>query len=72
MSLKETCSAVLGHGKKLDKSIIAGVRWLLGTIENSWEKLETRINSDIAEKNEIMKKEREEKKERIRIMKEER
>ena len=68
---QETCSAVLGYGKKLDPSIFAGVRWLLNSIKDNWEKLDVRVKSDIASHKEMKKKEREEKMERIRIQKEE-
>ena len=69
---QEACAAILGQGRKLDKSIKNGMQWLLHTISDQWEKLDARVNKDIAEQREREKQERKERVEIVRKIREER
>lgn len=45
----EPCSAVLGYGKKVDKSIKKGLKWLLNNIAKDYEAITERVQKDTAE-----------------------
>ncbi|XP_044043079.1 ADP-ribosylation factor-like protein 13B isoform X3 [Siniperca chuatsi] len=65
----EPCSAVLGYGKKVDKSIKKGLKWLLNNIAKDYEAITERVQKDTAEQRaqeEQDKKERAERVQRIR------
>ena len=66
------CAAIIGKGKKLDKPIQQGMSWLLNAISSDHEKLDRRVEEDVAELKERKKKEMEEKRERVRKIREER
>ncbi|ELU13265.1 hypothetical protein CAPTEDRAFT_184387 [Capitella teleta] len=68
----ETCSAILGQGKKLDKPIKDGFSWLVGIITSNFEKLDARIRKDVEEMKEKAAQDKKERAERVRKQKEER
>ena len=70
--LQETCAAIITKGKKIDKGITNGFQWLLDTIMNSFEKLDLRVTQDTEEQKMIQDKEKAERKERVRKIREER
>ncbi|XP_010145917.1 PREDICTED: ADP-ribosylation factor-like protein 13B, partial [Eurypyga helias] len=45
----EPCSAIMGSGEKIDKSIKKGLNWLLHTIAEDFDALNERIQRDMAE-----------------------
>lgn len=69
---QEPCSAVIGQGKKLDKSIRNGMSWLVAMIIKDWESLKTRVADDVKVMKQKQAKERKEKQERVRKIREER
>jgi hypothetical protein len=71
-SFQETCSAILGQGKKLDKAIQEGVAWLVGIIISNFDKLNARVQKDVEEMKAKAAQERKERAERVRKQKEER
>ncbi|XP_074155960.1 ADP-ribosylation factor-like protein 13B isoform X2 [Sminthopsis crassicaudata] len=42
----KTCSAMTGTGKKRDAKIICGFDWILGYIQNNYEKLKVQVERD--------------------------
>ncbi|XP_070567727.1 ADP-ribosylation factor-like protein 13B [Ptychodera flava] len=68
----ETCSATLGIGKKMDKSIKSGFKWLLMTISEEWDELGKRVEEETQEQRELEAIEKKERLERVRKIREER
>ncbi|XP_056157294.1 ADP-ribosylation factor-like protein 13B isoform X2 [Lampris incognitus] len=68
----EPCSAVLGYGKKIDKSIKNGLSWLLNIIAKDYEAIAERVQKDTAEQRAQEEKDRKERAERVRQIREER
>ncbi|KAK2089354.1 ADP-ribosylation factor-like protein 13B [Saguinus oedipus] len=68
----EPCSAILGYGKKIDKSIKKGLYWLLHVIARDFEALNERIQKDTAEQHALEEQEKRERAERVRKLREER
>ncbi|KAJ8350648.1 hypothetical protein SKAU_G00257780 [Synaphobranchus kaupii] len=62
----EPCSAVLGYGKKLDKSIKNGLNWLLNNIAKDYEALNERVQKDSAEQRAQEEQDKRERAERVR------
>ncbi|KAF3821391.1 hypothetical protein GH733_010969 [Mirounga leonina] len=68
----EPCSAVLGYGKKIDKSIKKGLYWLLHIIAKDFDALNERIQRDTTEQRALEEQEKRERAERVRKLREER
>ncbi|XP_071397384.1 ADP-ribosylation factor-like protein 13B isoform X3 [Centroberyx affinis] len=68
----EPCSAVLGYGKKIDKSIKNGLNWLLSNIAKDYEAITERVQKDTAEQRAQEDQDRKERAERVRRIREER
>ncbi|KAJ8003340.1 hypothetical protein DPEC_G00147310 [Dallia pectoralis] len=68
----EPCSAVLGFGKKTDKSIKNGFNWLLNNIAKDYEAISERVQKDTAEQRAQEEQEKKERQERVRKIREER
>ncbi|XP_055991420.1 ADP-ribosylation factor-like protein 13B isoform X2 [Sorex fumeus] len=68
----EPCSAVLGYGKKIDKSIKKGLFWLLHIIARDFDALNERIQNDTTEQRALEEQEKRERAERVRKLREER
>ncbi|XP_021094476.1 ADP-ribosylation factor-like protein 13B isoform X2 [Heterocephalus glaber] len=68
----EPCSAVLGYGKKIDKSIKKGLYWLLHIIARDFDALNERIRKDTTEQRALEEQEKRERAERVRKLREER
>ncbi|XP_026059888.1 ADP-ribosylation factor-like protein 13B isoform X3 [Carassius auratus] len=68
----EPCSAVLGYGKKVDKSIRNGLNWLLNNIAKDYEAISERVQRDTAEQKAQEEKDKKERAERVRRIREER
>nr|CAH8868930.1 unnamed protein product [Trichobilharzia regenti] len=68
----EYCCALLLPGKKLDKAIRDGLRWLLRYIESEITTLQSRVHADMARQAREQAIEREARKERVRLAREER
>ncbi|XP_019695129.2 ADP-ribosylation factor-like protein 13B isoform X1 [Leopardus geoffroyi] len=68
----EPCSAVLGYGKKIDKSIKKGLYWLLHIIARDFDALNERIQRDTTEQRALEEQEKRERAERVRKLREER
>ncbi|XP_039600902.1 ADP-ribosylation factor-like protein 13B [Polypterus senegalus] len=68
----EPCSAVLGYGKKLDKSIKKGLGWLLSSIAKDYEALCERVQKDTAEQKAQEERDKRERAERVKRVREER
>ncbi|XP_026220011.1 ADP-ribosylation factor-like protein 13B isoform X2 [Anabas testudineus] len=68
----EPCSAVLGYGKKLDKSIKKGLNWLLSNIAKDYEAITERVQKDTAEQRAQEEQDKKERAERVRQIREER
>ncbi|XP_008567378.1 PREDICTED: ADP-ribosylation factor-like protein 13B [Galeopterus variegatus] len=68
----EPCSAVLGYGKKMDKSIKKGLYWLLNIIARDFDALNERIQKDTTEQRALEEQEKRERAERVRKLREER
>ncbi|XP_040836544.1 ADP-ribosylation factor-like protein 13B isoform X4 [Ochotona curzoniae] len=68
----EPCSAVLGYGKKIDKSIKKGLYWLLHIIARDFDALNERIQKDTLEQRALEEQEKRERAERVRKLREER
>ncbi|XP_052014654.1 ADP-ribosylation factor-like protein 13B isoform X2 [Apodemus sylvaticus] len=68
----EPCSAVLGYGKKIDKSIKKGLYWLLHIIAKDFDALSERIQKDTTEQRALEEQEKRERAERVRKLREER
>ncbi|XP_070814005.1 ADP-ribosylation factor-like protein 13B isoform X4 [Chaetodon trifascialis] len=68
----EPCSAVLGYGKKVDKSIKKGLKWLLNNIAKDYEAITERVQKDTAEQRAQEEQDKKERAERVRRIREER
>ncbi|KAJ7320392.1 hypothetical protein JRQ81_019903 [Phrynocephalus forsythii] len=68
----EPCSAIMGYGKKIDKSIKKGLLWLLHIIAKDFDVLHERIQKDTAEQKAAEEQEKRERAERVRKIREER
>ncbi|XP_008298814.1 ADP-ribosylation factor-like protein 13B isoform X1 [Stegastes partitus] len=68
----EPCSAVLGYGKKVDKSIKKGLNWLLSNIAKDYEAITERVQKDTAEQRAYEEQDKKERAERVRRNREER
>lgn len=68
----ERCCALLAPGKKLDKGIRTGLRWLLAYIDSEWDTLDQRISNDVARQAREQALEREARRERVRLAREKR
>ncbi|XP_051993508.1 ADP-ribosylation factor-like protein 13B isoform X3 [Xyrauchen texanus] len=68
----EPCSAVLGYGKKVDKSIKNGLNWLLSNIAKDYEAISERVQRDTAEQKAQEAQDKKERAERVRRIREER
>lgn len=69
---QEPCSAVLGYGKKVDKSIKRGLGWLLNNIAKDFEAITERVQKDTAEQRAQEEQDKKERAERVRRIREER
>ena len=70
--LQEPCSAVLGYGNKMDKSIKKGLNWLLSNIAKDYEAITERVQKDTAEQRAQEEQDKKERAERVRRIREER
>ncbi|ESO82031.1 hypothetical protein LOTGIDRAFT_135548, partial [Lottia gigantea] len=61
----ETCSAIKGSGKKMDKSIHNGMKWMLSIIGGQWDQLKNRVDEAIRQEDEKRKIEKAERKKRV-------
>ncbi|XP_019475080.1 ADP-ribosylation factor-like protein 13B isoform X1 [Meleagris gallopavo] len=68
----EPCSAVMGYGKKIDKSIKKGLYWLLHIIAKDFDALNERIQRDTTEQKAYEEQKKQERAERVRRIREER
>uniref|UniRef100_A0A1A8GCJ2 ADP-ribosylation factor-like 13b n=1 Tax=Nothobranchius korthausae TaxID=1143690 RepID=A0A1A8GCJ2_9TELE len=68
----EPCSAVLGYGTKVDKSIKKGLSWLLNNIAKDYEAIAERVQKDTAEQRALEEQDKKERAERVRRIREER
>ncbi|XP_005809695.1 ADP-ribosylation factor-like protein 13B isoform X5 [Xiphophorus maculatus] len=68
----EPCSAILGCGKKVDKSIKKGLTWLLSNIAKDYEAIAERVQKDMAEQRALEEQDKKERAERVRRIREER
>ncbi|XP_030060115.1 ADP-ribosylation factor-like protein 13B isoform X2 [Microcaecilia unicolor] len=68
----EPCSAVIGYGKKFDKSIRKGLGWLLQIIAKDFDAINERIQKDTAEQRAQEEQEKQERAARVRKLREER
>ncbi|XP_015260726.1 PREDICTED: ADP-ribosylation factor-like protein 13B isoform X3 [Cyprinodon variegatus] len=68
----EPCSAILGCGKKVDKSIKKGLSWLLSNIAKDYEAIAERVQKDTAEQRALEEQDKKERAERVRRIREER
>ncbi|KAK5623394.1 ADP-ribosylation factor-like protein 13B [Crenichthys baileyi] len=68
----EPCSAILGCGKKVDKSIKKGLNWLLSNIAKDYEAIAERVQKDTAEQRALEEQDKKERAERVRRIREER
>ncbi|XP_076834287.1 ADP-ribosylation factor-like protein 13B [Brachyhypopomus gauderio] len=68
----EPCSAVLGYGRTVDKSIRRGLKWLLSNIAEDYEAIAERVRRDTAKQRAWEEQDRKERAERVRKIREER
>ncbi|KFP88494.1 ADP-ribosylation factor-like 13B, partial [Apaloderma vittatum] len=68
----EPCSAIMGCGKKIDKSIKKGLYWLLHIIAKDFDALNERIQRDTSEQKAYEEQKKLERAERVRRIREER
>ncbi|NXH10416.1 AR13B protein, partial [Bucco capensis] len=68
----EACSAIMGCGKKIDKSIKKGLYWLLQIIAKDFDALNERIQRDTTEQKAYEEQKKLERAERVRRIREER
>ncbi|KFV93101.1 ADP-ribosylation factor-like 13B, partial [Fulmarus glacialis] len=68
----EPCSAIMGCGKKIDKSIKKGLYWLLRIIAKDFDALNERIQRDTTEQKAYEEQKKLERAERVRRIREER
>ncbi|XP_028275433.1 ADP-ribosylation factor-like protein 13B [Parambassis ranga] len=67
----EPCSAILGFGKKVDKPIKNGLKWLLSNIAEDYEAITERVQKDTAEQRAQEEQDKKERAERERQEREE-
>ncbi|KAJ3589658.1 hypothetical protein NHX12_010501 [Muraenolepis orangiensis] len=67
----EPCSAILGSGKKMDKSIKNGLKWLLGNIAKDYEALSERVQKDSVEQRAQEDQDKRERAERVHRIRQE-
>lgn len=70
--LQEPCSAIMGCGKKIDKSIKKGLFWLLHIIAKDFDALSERIQRDTTEQKALEEQKKLERAERVRRIREQR
>ncbi|NXI10618.1 AR13B protein, partial [Irena cyanogastra] len=70
--LQEPCSAIMGCGKKIDKSIKKGLYWLLHIIAKDFDALNERIQRDTREQKALEEQKKLERAERVRRIREQR
>ncbi len=70
--LQQSCSAVQGIGRKMDKNIKEGMQWLLQGIERDWDTLHERVENEVAVQREAEAKARKERIARVKKIREER
>lgn len=63
---------MLGYGKKVDKSINKGLKWLLSNIAKDYEAIAERVHRDTAEQRALEEQDRRARAERVRHIREER
>lgn len=63
---------MLGYGKKVDKSIKKGLKWLLNNIAKDYEAITERVQKDTAEQHAQEDQDREERKKRVQQIREQR
>ena len=68
----QPCSAILGYGKKVDKSIKKGFNALLNNIAKDYEAITERVQRDTAEQRAFEEQDKKERAERVRKIREER
>uniref|UniRef100_A0A8C5LRG0 ARF like GTPase 13B n=1 Tax=Leptobrachium leishanense TaxID=445787 RepID=A0A8C5LRG0_9ANUR len=68
----EPCSALIGQGKKIDKSIKNGLNWLLAVIAKDFDALNERIQKENTEQRAQEEQEKRERAERVKRIREER
>ncbi|NXX33852.1 AR13B protein, partial [Nicator chloris] len=68
----EPCSAIMGCGKKIDKSIKKGLFWLLHIIAKDFDALHERIQRDTTEQKALEEQKKLERAERVRRIREQR
>ncbi|XP_036241197.1 ADP-ribosylation factor-like protein 13B isoform X1 [Molothrus ater] len=68
----EPCSAIMGCGKKIDKSIKKGLFWLLHIIAKDFDALSERIQRDTTEQKVLEEQKKLERAERVRRIREQR
>ncbi|XP_068446831.1 ADP-ribosylation factor-like protein 13B isoform X2 [Clinocottus analis] len=68
----EPCSAVQGFGKKADKSIKKGLKWLLNNIAKDYEAITERVQKDTAEQRAQEDQDKKERAARVRQIRQER
>ncbi|NXP97949.1 AR13B protein, partial [Vidua macroura] len=68
----EPCSAIMGCGKKIDKSIKKGLFWLLHIIAKDFDALNERIQRDTTEQKALEEQKKLERAERVRRIREQR
>ncbi|NXD00117.1 AR13B protein, partial [Certhia familiaris] len=68
----EPCSAIMGCGKKIDKSIKKGLFWLLHIIAKDFDALNERIQRDTTEQKALEEQKKLERAERVRKIREQR
>ena len=69
---QQSCSAVQGIGKKMDKNIKEGMQWLLQGIQNDWDSLHERVEAEMAAQKEAEAAARKERIARVKKIREER
>ncbi|XP_061423407.1 ADP-ribosylation factor-like protein 13B [Lethenteron reissneri] len=68
----ETCSAVVGSGKKQDRAIVTGLHWILRTINHDYAELKERVERDTAAQRAQEAAQRKERRERVLRVRQER
>lgn len=63
---------MLGYGKKVDKSIKKGLKWLLNNIAKDYEAITERVQKDTAEQRTLEEQDKKARAERVRQIREER
>ncbi|XP_060085592.1 ADP-ribosylation factor-like protein 13B [Ylistrum balloti] len=68
----ESVSAVKGTGKKVDKKLKEGLKWLCGMIEHNWDQYSVRVTRDMEEQQKRDEEEKALRRERVRKLRQER